>query len=105
MKVHFDCGQVHHGAAAFDLKLQGDSFVRSDAEHRPIRTQGVHGRILEGPVGGLLEADSYLSVSLRQIFAGAQIEGHARPTPIVDLEPQRDKGLDILILRDVRFLP
>ena len=55
MKVHFDCGQVHHGAAAFDLKLQGDSFVRSDAEHRPIRTQGVHGRILEGPVGACLK--------------------------------------------------
>ena len=45
-------------------------------------------------VGGRLELDGDLGRPPRHVLAGADVEGHAGPAPVVDLEPQGDVGLD-----------
>ena len=43
--------------------------------------------------------------ALGQPLAGAQVEGHARPAPAVELQPQRDVGLGDRARIDPFFLP
>ena len=51
------------------------------------------------------EADRDLAHALRQPLAGAQIERHAGPAPVVDLEPHGDVGLRRRVGLDALFLP
>ena len=50
------------------------------------------------------ELDRDLGRPLRQPLAGAEVERHARPSPAVEMQPQRDVGLGRR-LRDRRPLP
>ena len=46
------------------------------------------------------ELDENLRVALRHALAGAQVEGHALPPPIVDMGLQRDEGLGRAVAAD-----
>ena len=105
VEVHLHGGEVHHRPTALDLELQGDPLVRRDAQHQPVGPQGVDGRVLERRVGRLLEADGDLRIPLRHVLAGTEVEGHAGPAPVVDLELHRDIGLDVRIRRHIRLFP
>ena len=55
---------------------------------------------LEAQPRRLPEDEPQLGLGDRQVLAGADEEGHARPAPVVDLEPQRRVGLGRRVLRD-----
>ena len=56
-------------------------------------------------VGRLTELHRDLGRACRQVLAGAQIEWHAGPAPIVDAELERDIGFGCGIRRDVGLVP
>ena len=78
-------------------EAQRDAFVRLDANGeqvglnlaaRPARLHAV-----EDQQRRLLELDADLRGALLQPLARAQIERHARPAPVFDLQPHRGVGL------------
>ena len=103
LKVHLNRGEIHHRATAFDSNCS--EVPSSGAMPSTSNSDATCGRACLGtPRRVLLEADGNFSVSLRQMFARAQIEWHAGPTPVVDLDLQRDIRLDIGAWRNVGFL-
>src|SRR5258708_4022855 len=104
-EVHLDGGEINNRSRALDFELQGNAGIGRDAQHQPVGPQGVDRRVLECRIGRLLETDRYLRIPLRQVLAGSDVEGHAGPAPIVDLELHGDIGLDARGWRHVRFLP
>ena len=59
-------------------------------------------RVGEQQVRHALELDRDLGDALRQPLAGAQVERHAGPAPVVDLQARRDEGLGVGVGRDAR---
>ena len=51
-----------------------------------------------------LELDRDLRRAAGQALAGAQVEGNVGPAPVLDLELERDEGLDLRIGRDLVLL-
>ena len=76
-------------------------FVRLHAHHQAIGRNAV-GCIVEYDMRHAAEADDDFRKALRQPFAGAQVEGHARPAPVGDAELERHESLGVaLLLADV----
>ena len=61
----------------------------------------VDGRAAEHREGRLLELDRDLARLRLQRLAGAQIERHARPAPVVDVQLERDVGLGVAVGRNI----
>src|SRR6266849_4297711 len=57
----------------------------------------------EHALRGFAKSNRDDALTLGEAFAGAQIEGHAGPAPVVDEAAQRDKGFGVRILRDAGF--
>src|SRR3984893_4847543 len=104
VEIHFHSGKVHRRPSTLDLELERDSLIRRDAQHQPIGPQSIDWRAVERRVGCLLETDRDLRIPLRQVLAGTDVEGHAGPAPVGDLELHGDIGLDVRSRRHVGFL-
>ena len=66
---------------------QRDALVRLDADHELVGIDTASRVAVEDHVRGAVEADRDLAHALRHPLAGAQIEGHTGPAPVVDREP------------------
>ncbi len=76
--------------------MQADALLRLQADQQAVGLAAV-----EQAVGHRLELDDDLRVLARQALAGAQVEGHAGPAPVVDLHLQGDEGLGVAVVIDV----
>ena len=76
----------HRRAGTLGGELERDAFVRLDAQDHPVGIHPLDMRAAKQRVGRLMEADGDLGPAALQVFAGAQVERHAGPAPIVDLQ-------------------
>src|SRR5215831_2431549 len=100
-EVHADVAEIHGEAGPLGGELQRNAFVRLDAQDHPVGIHLVDMRAAEQGVRRLVEADRDLGLALLQVLAGAQVERHARPAPVVDVQLPRHIGLDTRIGRDI----
>src|SRR5690606_40944847 len=61
--------------------------------------------IVEQALRHRLELDDDLRAFPGHALAGAQVEGHARPAPVVDLRAQRDERLGVAVVVDRKSTP
>ena len=83
--------------------LQRDAFLRLQVDHQAVGRQvGLVGR--EDIVRHGLELDGDVGAPRLQALAGAQVERHARPAPVVDFGAHRDEGLRVAASLGARLL-
>ena len=79
---------------------QADRFFRLKPDNQLVRPRRRAARG-EDRIRYVLELDEDLGVALRHALAGAQVEGHALPPPIVDVGLQGDEGLGVAVMADL----
>src|SRR5207253_8316108 len=93
------CGVLadHRFSGDLDPYRRGDENLGAQAEAEIVgfaRTE-----FIEDSAGWTLQVDRNFGRRDRQPFAGADIEWHACPAPIVDVQSQRSEGLDLGVRR------
>src|SRR6202007_3319081 len=71
-----------------------------DAHREDIWLQALRPRPMEQQVGWSLEVDRDLRDALGEPLAGAQVEGHASPAPVLDQQLERYIRLGVRIFLD-----
>src|SRR6185437_6386362 len=84
---------VAGNARAAVHEQQRDVLVGLQVDNQPVGGDVLLGALAEDQVRQRLELDDDLGSALGQPLAGAQVEGHARPAPVVDVGAQRDERL------------
>src|SRR6195952_5125331 len=92
-EFHFDAAGRDRGTRNLGIELQRDAFVRLDADHQMIFGERLDGCASEHPERRFLELDRDFGALDAERLAGAQVEGNAGPTPVVDLQLEGDVGL------------
>ncbi len=85
------------------LPVEGKGQLRGvgQVEGQVVGARGPDARTVgEHRLGRLAERDGDDAFSAAELLAGAQIEGHAGPAPVVDLDLERNEGLRIGVGRD-----
>ena len=94
--IERDLAQPHalrgRGPGVLAIRMQADRLFRLEADDQLVRP-GRRAARGEDRIRHVLELDEDLGVALGHALAGAQVEGHALPAPIVDVRLQRDEGL------------
>src|SRR5215470_3966881 len=103
-EVHANGVELHRQAGALGCENEGDAFVGLDAEDHPVGIHPLHMGAAKKRVRRLMEANGDLCPPAFQIFACAQVERNASPTPVVDLQFAGEEGFGIRIRRDVGLL-
>ena len=83
------------GPGILDHQPELHAFVRLQADDQPVRLRSRRRSSSKIECGIGAEGDDDLGDALGQPLAGAQIERHAGPAPVVDLRLQRDEGLGV----------
>src|SRR5215510_5633004 len=91
-KVHFDAVDFDLGAGALGAKTERQPFIRLDAQRQDVRGQSLDRGVAKEGVGRLTKLHRDLGVAGREVLAGAEIEWHAGPAPVVDAELERGIG-------------
>jgi hypothetical protein len=73
---------------------EGDGHVGPEPEAHVVRPLDL---LAEGRARRRLELDQHLGAGDREALARADVEGHPRPAPVVDLEPHRGERLHVRI--------
>ena len=73
-------------------------------QHERVRPDAHRSLLGEPEVRHRAQRDRDLGDLARQALAGAQVERHARPAPVVDLQAQRREGLGARVRRDALLL-
>ena len=103
-EVHAHVAQLQVRAGDLGGQAHGDALVGLDAHDDRVGPQPGRGCVLEGQEGRLLEHDGDLGDAPRQALARAQVEGHARPPPVGDLQAQGRVGLGARVDGDAVLL-
>ena len=103
-EVHVDRHHAHVHARHLDLEAQRDAFVRLDPDGEHIGLELSPGRQWEHEVRRLPKLNRDLRRASRHAFAGAQVERHVLPAPIVDHEARDRVGGRARVRCDVRLL-
>src|SRR5215510_7849423 len=103
-EIHADGAQTHRRAGTLGCEIEGDAFVGLDAKDHPVGIHPLHLGVAEQRVWRLMKTDGNLGPPALQIFAGAQVERNASPTPVVDLQFAGEERLGVRIAGDVRLL-
>jgi len=85
-------------------KRQRDALVRLHRQHELVGPYADRAVLLEREVGHRPQRHRDLGDLARQALAGAQVERHACPAPVVDLEAQRGVGLGMRVRRHALLL-
>src|SRR5215510_10047719 len=102
-EIHADGAQTHRRAGTLGCEIEGDAFVGLDAEDHPVGIHPLHLGVAEKCVWRLMKTDGNLGPPALQIFAGAQVERNASPTPVVDLQFAREEGLGVRLAGNAGF--
>ena len=104
-EVHFDPVDLDIGAGPLGAEAERQPLVRLDAEHQDIWGQSLDRGIAKKCIGRLTKLHRNFRGSGGKVLAGAQIERHTGPAPIIDAELERDIGFRCRIRRDVGLAP
>ena len=92
-ELHVDAVDLHRRARDLDAEAQGHALLGLDVQGEVVGRQALDRRVAEQGERRLLELDGDLGAPPRQRLAGAQVERHAGPAPVVDPELHGDEGL------------
>ena len=92
VELHLDAADLHARSRDLGAEAQGHALVGLDVQDQIVRRQALDRRVAEQRERRLLELDGDLGAPLGKRLAGAQIERHAGPAPIVDHQLHRDVG-------------
>src|SRR5258708_1866777 len=84
-------------------EAQRNTFLGLNMDDEAVGFQIFYRGVAEQDEGSPAKLDHDLRRALREPLSRAQIERHARPAPVVDLQFQSDKCFGIRIRRDIRF--
>ena len=101
-ELHRQLVELHAGTRALAVERQRHLRLVGQVEGEVVRALGAD----VGPLGEhrqrwLLERDRDDPRALGELLAGAQVERHAGPAPVVDLDPQRHEGLGVGVVGDL----
>ena len=92
--------ELHSGVGHFGLKVKLNSFGRLNLDHEPVGSGCVRDVSENIMIGG---GRNWITIcDVRQLIAlpRAQIERHALPAPVVDLQLDRGEGRGLAARRD-----
>src|SRR5262249_25081028 len=93
VEFHGNAFHAYAGSRNFGAEPQGYALFWLDQYAHVVRGQPLHRCVAEKSEGGLLELDHHLATTRRKRLAGAQIERHPCPTPVIDHELEGEEGL------------
>src|SRR5215813_3383525 len=103
-EVHGHVAQFYNRARTLGRKLEPDTLIRLDAQDHPVRMHPLHICVPENGKRCLVNSDRYLRCPTLQVLAGTEIEWHAGPTPVIDLQFAGYVGLRVRIWSDIRLV-
>ena len=80
--------------------MQRRTFIGLDAQHQKILRQAFDRHIAKQRERRAAESDGDFGLARAERLAGAQIERHAGPAPIIDRKPHGDIGFGHALRRD-----
>lgn len=94
--MHADRLHPHLGARLLREEGEGDGFLRLNADAQLIGAEPAHlGQLAEEADRRLAEDDGDLGDGLGHALARAEVERHALPAPVLDVEAHSDEGLGV----------
>ena len=84
VEVHVHETKLHYGAGNFCAEAQRDAFIGLNVNDQAIGFEILHRGVAKKNERRAAELDDDLGHALREAFAGAKVEGHAGPAPVVD---------------------
>ncbi len=102
-EVHVHGADIEAQPGHLGREAEQDALVGLDAHRQQVRLRGA-GRVPEQHQRRLLELDRDLRGAPGQALADPQVEGHVRPAPVLDLEPERHERLHRRGRRYLRLL-
>ncbi|MNM75960.1 hypothetical protein D3C81_877630 [compost metagenome] len=97
---------VLHGqgrARALGLQVEPHAFVGLDLDLQVVGLEPLDLGVTKLGIGRWLEADGNLGIAHAHALAGAQVERHADPAPVVDHHLERDEGFGVAVGLDPRL--
>ena len=101
MEIDFDLLQLGRRPGHLRHDMQREALVRLNPYREHVGRQRCAWICVIQNSGHVVEVDRNLARALGHPLAGAQVERHSRPSPVVDPASQRDESLDLRIRRDV----
>src|SRR6267378_3152878 len=102
--MHSDRADFEARAGNLAIEMQSDAFVGLKAKRQGVRVKVVAALGSEEDVRRRPELNTNFARAGGEVFARAQIERDAGPTPIIYEELERDVGFNIGIRLHLRFL-
>ena len=102
--IQADLARFHLWPGFLDRDLQAQRLLWRDAHDQPVRGWPFDVGAAKEVLGRLLETDCHHGARLCHALAGAQIERHVAPSPVVDVQAQRRIGLRHAVGGDAGFL-
>ena len=102
-EVHHHRRDLHARAGDLRVEPQRDAFVRLHVDHQQVRGQRRRAHPLEDLQRRPVKLNGDLRGPLRQPLAGPQVERHTRPSPAVQLQPQRHERFRPRLRRHARL--
>src|ERR1700676_1237383 len=103
VKIHIDEAETHDGAGNFCAEAERDAFIGLDVDDHAIGFDVFDRGVTEKNKGSAAKLHDDFGGALREALAGAEVEGNARPAPVVDQKFQGNEGLGVGLRIDVGF--
>ena len=91
-EIHVHFAQLHRRSGSFGGEAQRDAFFGLDVQHQLVRHHVFDLSFAEKHEGRAPELNHDMRMASGHALAGSQIEGNARPAPIVDQQSHGDKS-------------
>src|SRR5205085_6875567 len=92
IEIHLHGANAHLCSRHLSAKAHGDAFIGSNVNHKLVGFELAYRSIAEKHEWSALELDCYLSMTRSHTLAGAQVEWHTRPAPVINHYFYRDKS-------------
>src|SRR6202158_2225600 len=103
IEIHIPQAELHDRAGNLCAEAERDAFLGLNMDDEAVGFQISYRRVTGQDEGSPAELDHDLRRASREPLSRAQIERHARPAPVVDLQFQSDKRFRVRIRRDIWF--
>src|SRR5258708_77018 len=101
VEIHVDEAELHDRARNFGAEAERDAFVGLDVNDQAIRLQVFYSGVAKKNERSAAEMNDYFSGAPLEALSGAQVEGHAGPAPVVDLQLHGHERFRVGVPRDV----
>src|ERR1700687_1923755 len=101
VEIHIHEAELHDRAGNFCAEAERDAFVGLDVDDQAIRLQIFNRGVAEENERSATELNDDFGGAPLEALAGAEIERHAGPAPVVNLQLHGDEGFGVGVWRDV----